>query len=313
MASFPLIFPSLSRQPSMDSSKSIEDDTIRDPAESGYVATRPRYTRTRRTWKANVRNLVAEDVRVLDEFAMSPSFAARGGNSFLYPNLLPNWSFEFPALISSEIVLGWSKTTVTQMSCSLITSGAQDGNNAIQFSTVNGQAVAGGSDLYAFVQSDTKIPCTPGEVYQINAGVNVVDGETGPGSRIAYATAVFYDASGTEVSEVPVIIVQNPFASGWKNFSGTFNVAGGCASFTIKLQLRINDLAGGGYTLNGGTHASFDQVGCALLTPLSAYGRMVGSQSLGCQVRFSSLPETSDIGWGGGVKVYGAHFELTEV
>jgi hypothetical protein len=40
---------------------------------------------------------------------------------------------------------------------------------------------------------------------------------------------------------------------------------------------------------------------------------MVGSQSLGCLVRFSSLPEIADIGWGAGVKVYGAKIELQEV
>jgi hypothetical protein len=40
---------------------------------------------------------------------------------------------------------------------------------------------------------------------------------------------------------------------------------------------------------------------------------MVGTQPLGCPVRFSKLPEVSDIGWGDGVKRYGCNFELTEV
>jgi hypothetical protein len=75
----------------MDTSKKTEDDTIRDQMEAGYVATRPRFTRARRTWDFNVRNLVAEDIRALDRFFMET--AARGGNSFLYPNLLPNSSF----------------------------------------------------------------------------------------------------------------------------------------------------------------------------------------------------------------------------
>ena len=79
----------------MDSSRSLEDDTIRDQNESGAVATRPRFTRARRTWKINTRNLTAEDARVLDYF--SEITAARGGNAFLYPNLLLNWSFEIPA------------------------------------------------------------------------------------------------------------------------------------------------------------------------------------------------------------------------
>src|SRR5581483_10620234 len=62
------IFPSLSRAASMDSSEQAADDTIRDSMDSGYVATRPRFTRERRTWNVNHRNLIAEDVRVLRNF-----------------------------------------------------------------------------------------------------------------------------------------------------------------------------------------------------------------------------------------------------
>ena len=105
MATFPLVFPSLSRQPSMDSSKSTEDDTIRDPMESGDVATRPRGTRARDTWKVNVRNITAEDKRALDYFQRVT--AARGSNSFLFPNLLPNGSFEFPAPSAAMLAFGW--------------------------------------------------------------------------------------------------------------------------------------------------------------------------------------------------------------
>ena len=79
------------------------------------------------------------------------------------------------------------------------------------------------------------------------------------------------------------------------------------------LEMNNTNATGSTITLDGSASVLWDEVGCALLTPLSPFGRMAGTSSLGCLVRFSKLPEASDIGWGGGAKRYGVNFELTEV
>src|SRR6516225_6045210 len=125
----------------MDSSKSTEDDTIRDQMELGYVATRPRNTRARDTWKVNIRNLVAEDKRALDQFTKVT--AARGANAFLFPNLLPNGSFEFLPCNAVEIAQGWNRTDGNpQFSIVSTAVNAYDGAAAIKIGTVAGQVGA---------------------------------------------------------------------------------------------------------------------------------------------------------------------------
>ena len=105
MATPIIIFPSLSRAPSLDTSTNTQDDTIRDSFDSGDVATRPRFTRGRRAWNLNVRNLQLEDVRALQNFSMNT--AQRGGNSFYYPNILPNGSFDSrPSSLASFLLVG---------------------------------------------------------------------------------------------------------------------------------------------------------------------------------------------------------------
>jgi hypothetical protein len=301
MATFPLIFPSLSRQPSMDTSKKTEDDTIRDPMESGDVATRPRGTRARRTWPFNVRNLVAEDVRALDEFFMSSSYAARGGNAFLYPNLLPNWSFEFPALNATDIVSGWNAAAVTQESIGISTATVADGTQAISFGTVAGQAVA----------ANTTASAQPGEVYVFTGQVNANAGTLAAGVLNAQVSVSFLDGYGN-----PLSALTGPSATiggGWLPYGYQFTVPANAVSCSIALLTTLTNSTGVAIMLDGSASVAWDTVGCALQTPLTLYGRMVGSHSLGCLVRFSSLPEIADIGWGNGVKVYGAKLELQEV
>jgi hypothetical protein len=292
----------------MDSSKTIEDDTIRDQAESGYVATRPRFTRTRRTWKLNVRNLQAEDVRALDEFVMVT--AARGGNAFLYPNLLPNWSFEFPALSAVDLVFGWNVSTVTpQEAVGVSATTIEDGTQAIQFATVSGQSVPASSTVSAQVSADALIPCNSGEVYVFNAAVNAVQGTLATGVLGGNATAAFFDANGNALSTQSQAVT---IAAGWQTLSFQFTAPASAATFAIQLNVTLT-AGGSAVTLDGSASVTWDSVGCALFTPLTPYGRMVGSQPLGCFVRLTKLPEVSDIGFGGAVKRYGANFELTEV
>lgn len=312
MAYYPLIFPSLSRQPSMDTSKKIEDDTIRDPMEQGYQATRPRGTRARRTWPFNVRNLVAEDIRSLDEFFMSPAYAARGGNSFLYPNLLPNWSFEFPALSSDDLVFGWNiATAAAQTSLSVSTVNVEDGTQAVSFATVAAQTVASHTTVTAQLSVDWPVPCTPGEVYLFAGQVNAAQGTLAGGVLGAQVSVSFLDANGNPLSTLTGTAAT--IGGGWLPYGYQFTVPAAAASFSISLVVTLTNSTGSPITLDGSASVAWDTVGCALLTPLTPYGRMVGSQSLGCLVRFSSPPETADIGWGNGVKVYGAKIELQEV
>jgi len=296
----------------MDTSKKTEDDTIRDPAESGYVSTRPRGTRARRTWPFNVRNLVAEDIRALDEFFMSSSYAARGGNSFLFPNLLPNWSFEFLALSAIDLVSGWSiASSATQESINLSTTSLADGTQAVSFATVAGQAVTAATTVSGGLNADSPIPCTPGEVYVFTGQVNASQGTLAGGVLGSNVIVAFFDSNGNALSTLAGTAAT--IGGGWQSYGYQFTVPANANSFSVTISVTLTNSTGATITLDGSASVGWDCVGCALQTPLTPYGRMVGSQPLGCLVRFSSLPEVADIGWGNGVKVYGCKLELQEV
>jgi hypothetical protein len=295
----------------MDTSKKTEDDTIRDPMESGSQATRPRGTRVRRTWPFNVRNLVAEDVRALDEFFMSMAYAARGGNAFLFPNLLPNWSFEFPALTAADVVFGWSAATaVPQESIGITTVAVADGTQAISFGAVAGQTVAAHATITGQLNCDWTVPCKPGEVYIFTGKVNATQGTLAAGVLSANVAVLFLDVNGNALSTLTGTAAI--IGGGWQGYGYQFTAPANATSFRIALIATLTNSTGAGIALDGSASIAWDTVGCALLTPLTPYGRMVGSQPLGCLVRFSSLPEIADIGWGNGVKVYGAKIELQE-
>jgi hypothetical protein len=312
MATYP-IFPSLSRQPSMDTSKSTEDDTIKDQSESGYVSTRPRFTRVRDTWKVNVRNLVAEDKRVLDYFQKVT--AARGANSFLFPNLLPNWSFEFAALDATQLVQNWylANDPEAALPVSIVTSNIEDGAQALSFGTA-AATLAEGASITAEVDSDVTTPCTPGDVYLFHARVRPTQGTLADASTLWAEAAMYtYDASGTQSALAGSGSDVNTSTSGWQDYYATFTIPTGAASFRMRLIGNLAGSSSAAITLDGSASILIDAVGCALLTPAQLYGRMAGSDALPRPVRFSKLPEFSDIGFGNGVKRYGVNFELTEV
>jgi hypothetical protein len=294
----------------MDSSKSIEDDTIRDQMEGGYVATRPRFTRARRTWKMNVRNLVAEDIRALDEFAMVK--AARGGNAFLYPNLLTNGSFELPATVAGDLVSGWSAaSTPSQESISISTATAEDGTQAILAGTVNGASIPANSTVTGTVAADQAIACSAGEVYVFTASINAAQGTLAGGVLNVYVQIKFFNAAGNQVGTSAGS--NATLGGGWQSYGCQFTVPASAARFTVALITSLVNGTASAIALDGSASVAWDAAACALLTPLTPYGRMVGSQPLGCLVRFGKLPETSDIGFGDGVKRYGCTFELMEV
>lgn len=298
----------------MDTSKSTEDDTIKDSAESGYVSTRPRFTRARDTWKINVRNLVAEDVRVLDYFQKIT--AARGSNSFLYPNLLPNWSFEFPALNAAQVAKDWNQpgTSSAALPVSLATANVEDGVQALCFGTVAAQVLAAGATVAAEVTSAVVTPCAPGDVYLFHARVNPAQGTLASAATLWAEAAMYtYDASGNQSALAGSGSGFNTSVSGWQDYYATFTIPAGAVGFRMRLIGNLTGPSSGTIALDGSASILMDEVACALLTPAQWYGRMVGSYSLPRPVRFTKLPEFSDIGWGDGVKRYGVNFELTEV
>jgi len=296
----------------MDTSKKTEDDTIRDQAESGYVSSRPRFTRARRTWVFNVRNLVAEDVRALDEFFMSSTYAARGGNAFLFPNLLPNWSFEFPALSASDLVFGWAISSApAQESIGVGTVTVADGTQAIKLVTVATKTIAANTTVTGALTCDQAVSCTPGEVYVFTAALDAIQGTLAAGVLGAQVSVSYLNAAGGALSTVNGTAAT--IGVGWQTYGYQFTVPASAASFKVSLLVTLTNSTASAITLDGSASVSWDEVACALLAPLTPFGRMVGTQPLGCLVRFTKLPEVSDIGWGGGVKRYGVNFELTEV
>src|SRR5579862_1485612 len=249
MATYPLIFPSLSRQPSMDSSKSLEDDTIRDQMESGYVATRPRFTRARRTWKINVRNLEAEDVRALDQFAMVR--AARGGNAFLFPNLLPNGSFEFPACNGADLVRDWYTAGDAPAALSIapetfipggpapvpVGTVADEGVTALKFQTVAGQVLAVGANTQSILESRALVPVTPGESYLFHCRWQYTGAEDPHVSFIpmAYLNCDYYAGQYT------LFTVPGTFSGStqWSDFYSVLTIPSGLNTFTADFRVRI--------------------------------------------------------------------------
>ena len=312
MASSPLIFPSLSRQPSMDTTKSTEDDTIRDSMESGYMATRPRFTRARDTFKVNVRNLVEEDKRALDVFVKTKSL--RGANSFYYPNLLKNGSFEFPAMGTGDLVDSWAPTAVaTPFSVAVTAASVYDGASAITFEG-NAQTVAANSTVTAQLAHDTRITCAPGDVFAAAASVLLTQAASQPTNvNIALSASVavsFYSADGTLLSTTQTAALSGGAAT-WQAYSEQFTAPANATSFSLALEATAVNTGTAAGAITGSI--VWDAAGCALYTPVQLYGRTVGSDALPRAVRFSALPEFSDVGWRNGVKGYAAHFEMTEV
>jgi len=293
----------------MDTSKKTEDDTIRDEMEKGYVATRPRFTRARRTWTLNVRNLVAEDVRALDQFFMVT--AARGGNAFLFPNLVANGSFELPVQDASDIAAGWNIAAQPAQVSIGLSSTAAEGSQALKFISNASQTLAAGATVVAEVDSDALIPCQPGEVYVLTAQFNVTRNlSLGTNAVTGWAGVTYYDSNGNTLSSV---VGGDTLGNGWLAYGYQFTVPANAASFKVQLFTQLHNGSGTTLTLGNDLAVAWDAVGCALQTPLTPHGRMVGSQPLGCLVRFSKMPEFSDIGWASGAKAYGAAIELQEV
>jgi len=173
------------------------------------------------------------------------------------------------------------------------------------------KTIAANTTVTGALNCDLAVPCKPGEVYVFTAALDAIQGTLAAGVLGAQVSVSYLNASGGALSTVNGTAAT--IGVGWQTYGYQFTVPASAASFKVSLLVTLTNSTASAITLDGSASVSWDTVGCSLLTPLTPYGRMVGSQSLGCLVRFSSLPEIADIGWGNGVKVYGAKLELTEV
>jgi hypothetical protein len=295
----------------MDSSEQVEDDTIRDQMESGYTATRPRFTRARRTWNLNLRYLTAEDVRAIRTFR--DITVLRGALPFYFPNLIENGGFEILAGISSvEIVKGWS-TSENSAHVSFGTVGLHgsadpriapgtSGNVCIEVA-----ATGGGTGT---LSSNRQFSCMSGDVLLVSASTSNNGGTIGLITALVQVSLAYQDTTENTVSE-PLIVTT----SGWGLTSAQLTipapVAGGYnvpAIATVSLEIIAASEATASTLL-------IDDVGVAKISSAIDGIEMTGSAPIPAQVRFASgaLPQFSDLGWVGGQKRYGCTFKLEEL
>jgi hypothetical protein len=292
--------------------------------ESGCVATRPRGTRARDTWKVNVRNIVAEDKRALDQFMKVT--AARGSNAFLFPNLIPNGSFEFGACSNIDLAADWYVTDDNLANGSVIGTPFMaptldntqtgvftppDGAQSLRIDTIPGTQYVSGATADVCVNARVDIPCAPGDVFLFHVTKRF---QTFALNGALYFVKLYLritNADGSTTTGDSGI----PFAQSgnlWRDEYAQWTAPAGAVSFRPFIQVNVSNPTGA--TISVGTETVFvDNVGCGLLFPAQMYGRTAGSEALPRPVRFSKLPEFSDIGIGNSVKRYGVNFEVTEV
>lgn len=352
MASPTLIFPSLSVAPQPNAVEKYEDGTISDPMESGYVATRPRFTRNRRTWSLSYRPLTLADRIVLDFFARKQ--AVLGANSFWFPNQLISGGMERPRTDSSspDIVKGWSllaadaqlkwvqqpeltAVNVFQPPSALLL--RLTGNQTVPIGTFS-QVVLG--------RRNTNLPLPiSGETYLAAAMIAVsadyplgntsfsgsstdtaVSGGggaaiNGMSSSIALVIAVNYDDGSHDQFSSVVITTNN--SGGWTLLTASGTIAAGknVISMAVQVQQSITNVGslptGGSPWVMPATGNPLDvwvdAVGLALTSSPQPYGGTAGLNPIPTAVRFTKSPQTAQIGWVNGSQAFTSAFDLTEV
>ena len=84
-------WPTLSKQPVYPLEETTPDALIKSEAEAGYVTTRPRFTRARRTFKLTYRGLTDADKALLDTFFFTST--SRGSLVFVWANPINSTSY----------------------------------------------------------------------------------------------------------------------------------------------------------------------------------------------------------------------------
>lgn len=298
------ILPSLTRAPVFKGKRTAEDGTIADPAESGYVATRPRFTRLRRTFGVTYENLVAEDVRALDKFEVETVHGKAG--AFWLPNLFPNASFENPGRNGAGVE-GWRPNPSDAWTVST-SDDSSDGIVATRFATAAG-VTASSTAKTANVSCLHVLKVIAGDSYQVNAMVKLSNTYGAGTVAVTAQIALAYSDGSTET--LAVALLSTPSAD-YVFCSGSFTISasgGGAIAAAARVSFAVS-LTGSG---SGSAEVLLDDVGVALIATSRLHGRMPGSAPLARPVRFSKPPEIRDMKPAGGCKRYSADFEVTEL
>ncbi len=81
----PVNFPELDKKPDVSVVQTYNDDTISSPMESGLEITRQRFSRIRREWQVNYRNVLQPDYDAIDTFIRSTVSGMAGSFSWRNP------------------------------------------------------------------------------------------------------------------------------------------------------------------------------------------------------------------------------------
>jgi hypothetical protein len=313
------IFPSISRAPVYEQARTIEDGTLSSPAESGYVSTRPRFTRLRRTWKCVYRNLVLSDLILLDQFVLD--MVKGGANAFYLPNMLQNGSFETLGT-GSETFDGWTNGIGAENEAAIVVgSGASgtygpvtfDGSRSLGIKSVNGTTVTNATPSGAGATVTQYIgSVTPGDVMQFSGKLNIairgmqfgVDVITQPFFTFTGATQIYGDAVNASTGFTPGL----PFS----DYNYSFTVPDGASDMIAGVLTWFISASSSPVVLDGTNTVFWDHCGLALTSVVRPYGRMFGSEPLGCAVRFTKMPDVRDAKPAEGVKRWDVTFEVTE-
>lgn len=224
-------------------------------------------------WK----NLVPEDVRALDYF--ETQVVQGGAGAFYLPNLLPNGSFENPALSSGDIAAGWTVVPGATGGIGVSTT-ASDGVVALEF-TGTQQLV-----------SDWTPSVDIGDVYLYSAQVS--------GGVLGLQVIVSY-SDGTTQTITAVLSGGAGYAA---NF-GSFTIAASGTATAATMQTA--------FVSSGATGVLLDSVSLALISAAKPYGRMPGNASIGRPVRLSKPFSIKDGKPANGSKRYDVACEVMEL
>ena len=303
------IFPALSRQPVFENSREVEDGTIADPMESGYVATRPRFTRLRRKYSVSYKNLTGADIALLDQFEVSIVKGKAG--AFYAANLLPNGSFE--CFTGSGATLAFDNWSIpgpsTEFSIGQSSVGA-DGSSALLFQSIVGGSLPpgpGNAHLAALLNA-AAIPVNPGDTMLFYGLVSVALGTLAAGASIS-TQPYFTPVGGAQIYPPPLVVATNGFIP----YSTTFTIPAGCTSLLVGIDAMLSNGNTSNVSTDGSTQIVWDSCGVAVVSSAGPYGRMPGGPPLVNPVRFTKGLTIRDAGWVGGQARYNVTFEVTEV
>ena len=280
MATYPII-PSLSRYPDFATTRKIQDGTLSSPMESGYVTTRPRFTRLRRTWGVTWKNVTEGDVIALDRFEVST--VKGGAGAFYMPNLLENGSFEdYNQTSVSASYSGWSalETTSDDMQLTVSANTSTESASALFTSTAGYSLPTGNPNLGKHVFQS-------GAVYQggaINflAQVNIVLGTLPAGvSLTGRAYCRFFTLAGAEIN--PWSFAQSLTANtgGFVNYASSIEVPYGAATVQMGFYVFLNNFTGSAVVLDGSTSVTLNDITAEIVSPASFDGWLAQSESIG--------------------------------